>query len=391
MHLGGMIRNIYILSLFLFQLTIALGQDCENGNIDLNGVCYYLDDLDVLETFINNSSGSINLILDTDNDGTIAALELCSQSWEDGRLISLDCGPIIIDGNYNWLGISGEIPSNITNWTQIEVLNMSYNDLVGLVPNTICTLNLDFDDPLIFSLYGNDLCPPYPECIEDYIGTQNNWGSGSCELSNCYDIGVTQIAALEINGDDLINPYDDSSGSARLLLTMHNDGPICSSYPGLMITSDIDGTSFSTEPNESAVNWWYAMFAEDTYFSAIAFEISPYLPPGTEITLKAESIIMECLDEGCSEDPNCHDCPLTDPVYITLTVGDAFPSLMGDSNVDGELNILDVVLVVSLVLSDSYTQYDEANAIVFYLGNINQDNYIDVLDVVALVSIILGT
>ena len=158
-----------------------------------------------------------------------------------------------------------------------------------------------------------------------------------------------------------------------------------------MITADIDGTSFPTEENGSSVNWWYAMFADDTYFSAIAFEISPFTPPGTEITLKAESVIMECLNEGCSEAPYCHDCPLTDPVSITLTIGDAFPSLMGDANVDGELNILDVVLVVSLVLSDSNTQHDEANAIVFYLGDINQDNYIDVLDVVALVSIILGT
>ena len=133
------------------------------------------------------------------------------------------------------------------------------------------------------------------------------------------------------------------------------------------------------------------MFADDTYFSNITFEISPFIPLDTEITLTAESVIMGCLVEGCSEDPYCHDCPLTDPMSITLTIGDLFPSQIGDANIDGELNILDVVLVVSLILSDSNTQYDEANAIVFYLGNINQDNYIDVLDVVALVSIILGT
>ena len=121
-----MIKNIYILTLFLFQLTIALGQDCDDGYTDVGGECYYLEDFDVLETFINNSSGSINLILDTDNDGIIAALELCSQAWENGRLTSLDCGPIIIDGNYNWLSISGEIPSNITNWTQIEPMASCY-------------------------------------------------------------------------------------------------------------------------------------------------------------------------------------------------------------------------------------------------------------------------
>ena len=387
-HLGEMIRNITIL-LLLLLLTIGWGQDCEEGFIEIDDHCYYQLDLDVINTFIYNSP-AINPILDINNNGIIESLEFCSQIWSGGRLTLLDCSPIIIDNNYNWLEISGQIPMTITNWNEIEILMMPYNNLSGLVPDNICDLSLNFNDPQIFSLYGNDLCPPYPECIEDNMGTQSNWGSGSCEVSNCYDVGVTQFTALELYGDDLINSYDDLDGSAHLLVTMHNDGPPCSLYPGLMITADIPGTSFPTEENESSVNWWYAMFADDTYFSAIAFEISPFIPPGTEITLTAKSVIMNCLDEGCSEDPYCHDCPLTDPMYITLIVGDAFPSLMGDANVDGELNILDVVLVVSLVLSDLSTQYDETNATNFYLGNINQDNNIDVLDVVALVNIILG-
>ena len=363
---------------------------CDNDYIEINGNCYYQSDLDVLNIFIENSP-EINPILDTNNNGIIESLELCTQSWQDGRLQLLDCGPIIINGNYNWLEISGEVPYNIENWSEIEILIMSYNNLSGLVPDNICELNLNFNDPNIFSFYGNDLCPPYPECIEDYIGTQSNWGSGSCELSNCYDVGVTQITALELNGDDLINSYDDLYGSAHLLVTMHNDGPHCSQYPGLMITADIDGTSFPTEENESSVSWWYAIFANDTYFSDITFEISSYIPPGTEITLTAESVIMGCLVEGCSEDPYCHDCPLTDPVSITLTIGNFFPSQIGDANTDNDINILDVVLVVSFILNDTSTYYyDEANAMQIYLSNINQDNNIDVLDVVMLVDIILN-
>ena len=230
------------------------------------------------------------------------------------------------------------------------------------------------------------MCPPYPECIEDYVGSQSNWGSGSCEVSNCYDIGVTQITALEVSGDNVVD--DDI---AHLLVTMHNDGPNCSTYPGLMITADVPGTSFPTEENESSVNWWYAMFADDTYFSDITFEISPYIPPGTEITLTARSVIMGCLNEGCSEDPYCYDCPLTDPMSITLTIGDLFPSQLGDSNFDGTLNILDIVLVVSLILNNTtYPPYNEENAMEIYLSNINQDNNIDVLDVVMLVDIILN-
>ena len=131
------------------------------------------------------------------------------------------------------------------------------------------------------------------------------------------------------------------------------------------------------------------MFADDTYFSAIAFEISPFVPPGTEITLKAESVIMGCLNDGCSEDPYCHDCPLTDPMSITLTVGDLFPSQIGDTNMDSNIDILDVVLVVSFILNNASTYYDQENAVQIYLSNINQDSSIDVLDVVMLVDIIL--
>ena len=165
-----MIRNIYILLL----LTTGWGLDCDYGYTEIDGVCYYQSDLEVINNFINNSSGSINLILDNNDNGVIEPLELCDQHWIDGRLTSLDCSPIIIDGNYNWLGISGVIPPTISNWSEIQFLSFYYNDLLGNVPNTICSLDIDFSDPNTFSLYGNELCPPYPECIEDYIGSQSN-------------------------------------------------------------------------------------------------------------------------------------------------------------------------------------------------------------------------
>ena len=361
---------------------------CDDGYTEIEGICYYQSDIEVLNVFIENSP-EINLILDNNNNGYIEPLEFCSQYWSNGRLISLNCGPIIINNNYNWLEISGEVPEDIVNWNAIETLQIPYNNLSGIVPETICNLDLDFSNQDIFSLYGNDLCPPYPECIEDYMGMQSNYGTGSCELSNCYDVGVTQITAIEINGDDIVNPLEDSYGIAKLLVTMHNDGPHCSSYPGLMITADLPGTSFPEEQDESSVSWWYAMFADDTYFSEITFEISPYVPLNSSITISAESVIMNCLDESCEADPYCHDCPLTDPLSITLTIGDEFPTKLGDANIDGALSILDIVLVVSFVLSESTVWTYETNAMHIYLSDLNADYYIDVLDVVMLVDKIL--
>ena len=54
-------------------------------------------------------------------------------------------------------------------------------------------------------------------------------------------------------------------------------------------------------------------------------------------------------------------------------------SLNGDVNVDGVVNILDVVLLVNMVLSDEYN----ASA------DINNDGVINILDIVALVNMIL--
>tara|TARA_B100000945_G_scaffold320118_1_gene329179 strand:- start:1486 stop:2673 length:1188 start_codon:yes stop_codon:yes gene_type:complete len=387
--LGKIIKKYYIYHLLFAFLSFGFSQECEEGYTLLNGSCYYQTDLEVINSFID-SSPNINLILDTNNNGIVETLELCSQLWEDGRLIELDCGPIIINGDYNWLEISGEIPSSIISWEKLEILNMSYNNLSGLVPECICDLDLDFSSSDIFNLRGNNLCPPYPECIEDYMDSQSNWGSDSCELSNCYDVGVSQITALELFGDNLVNTYDDLVGSAQLLITTHNDGPHCSQYPGLMITASTIGTSFPTEEEEASVFWWYAIFADDHYFSNISFDISPYVPIDTEITLTAKIVTMGCMNESCSEDPYCHDCPLTDPMSITFTIGDLFPSRLGDSNIDQSINILDVVLIVSFILEGNTSYYDYVtSAMNIYLGDLNQDYNLDVLDVVALVEIIL--
>jgi len=54
--------------------------------------------------------------------------------------------------------------------------------------------------------------------------------------------------------------------------------------------------------------------------------------------------------------------------------------LSGDVNDDGLINVLDVVLLINIVLSNEYNP----------LADINNDGVIDVLDVVVLVNFILG-
>ena len=335
------------------------------------------------------------MILDIDDDGDISPLELCSQDWQDGRLKIIDCNPIIINGNYNWINISSEIPEFINDLNEIESLLMPYNDMVGLVPESICDLGIDFSNPNSFDLRSNSLCPPYPECIEDYMWSQSNWGTDSCEISDCYDVGVEEeIAIIELDGDNILNPLQDSQGVGSILANIHNDGPSCSGYPGLMVSTDTDGIYFLNfspyEQEGQIVNWWYAIFADYTYFSNILFQVSPFVPVGEEITFTLKAVTMGCTDEGCDVDPYCHECPLTDSVSVSVVVGENFPNKLGDANIDGGLNVLDVILLVNYILNYNEGEYDESMQLFIYITDMNFDYSSNILDVVLLAESVLS-
>ena len=70
--------------------------------------------------------------------------------------------------------LTGEIPLEIANMTNLTGLDISTNQLTGEIPETICDLNLDWSWS---SIHTNQFCPPYPSCIEDYVGEQ--------DTSNC--------------------------------------------------------------------------------------------------------------------------------------------------------------------------------------------------------------
>mgnify|MGYP001199173103 CR=1 FL=1 len=73
--------------------------------------------------------------------------------------------------------LTGEIPSEIGNLTNLTELGLSLNQLTGEIPATICDLNLDWElggeYTLVNTLFNNQLCPPYPSCVEDYVGYQD--------------------------------------------------------------------------------------------------------------------------------------------------------------------------------------------------------------------------
>ena len=183
----------YFCGISILLLTCSTApEECGIGYIDINGKCYNQGDLDVLQDFIDNSRGddsttTITMTLDTDGSGTIEPFELQPQRWnENGRLTML------------WLyddTLSGVIPESIGNLSQLDTLNLAFNQLVGEIPQSIGSLiNLNYlylyrnqlsgtiPDSICniipniphFWIEYNYFCPPYPDCIpEAEINPQN--------------------------------------------------------------------------------------------------------------------------------------------------------------------------------------------------------------------------
>jgi len=209
-------------------------EDCASNYL-FDGICTEQSDLDVLQKFIDNSSETINMEMDDNNNGIIEPIELGTQHWWVGRLTELNCnydlaneftlsdlglsgeipqeigtldsleflwlednqltGPIPTEiGNLSKLKylimhynqLSDSIPSEIGNLSNLEILKLDNNQLTGYIPESICDLNIVFNwqNNLFgenFAVYNNQLCPPYPDCVDAYVGLQN---TTNCELAS---------------------------------------------------------------------------------------------------------------------------------------------------------------------------------------------------------------
>ena len=226
-------------------------EDCESNYL-FNGICTEQSDLDVLQIIIDNSSETINMEMDDNNNGLIEPIELGTQWWVDGRLAELNCnydlaneyalGDLGLSGNippeignlesmeFLWLEdnqltgpipsgignlehlkylilqynqISGPIPSEIGNLSNLEILKLDNNQLTGFIPDSICNLTLQFHgwNNLFgenFAVYNNQLCPPYPDCVDEYVGLQ--------DTTNCDQVSVVSVDPIPLDYR-LFEPY----------------------------------------------------------------------------------------------------------------------------------------------------------------------------------------
>ena len=138
------------LSLLLF-VGLAWGQGCtaDDGTdgAELWGECYSIENTTELHLGNNALTGSI--------------------PPEIGNLTNLTYLGLYLNQ------LTGSIPPEIGNLTNLTHLNLRYNQLSGEIPENICDLNINWSSSWSFTIYNNQLCPPYPSCIEDYVRKQD--------------------------------------------------------------------------------------------------------------------------------------------------------------------------------------------------------------------------
>ena len=211
---------------------------CQEGYIENNGLCFHYGDISIIQEMIDNSYESnidlncyensiycgspnpfmdtqdnwgwisydgLNLNIEVNENGIVEPLELGIQEWENGRLTSLMCGA------YIYCQLSGLIPDNIGDLTELKTFRVEGNYLSGYVPESICDLDIDFDDYLAFDISYNQLCDPYPHCIN---AEQEFWGQYDSECVNLGDLNadniinvldIVQIVSLILNSEYEIN------------------------------------------------------------------------------------------------------------------------------------------------------------------------------------------
>jgi len=242
--------------------------DCEqDGVVELWGNCYSIENTTVLNLSNSGLTGSIPP--EIDNLTNLTELDLSGNQLTGsippeignltnlrGRIISgwgfttyhpgLNLSDNLLTGfippeignltNLTQLDLgqnelTGSIPSEIGNLTNLNKLNLSGNQLTGVIPESICELtNLTWYTSVVInyipisSIGSNQLCPPYPVCLE---GNYNNFMGtsvpivGEQDISNCEDFvelwgvdySIENTTELDLGGSELTGEIPPGIGN----------------------------------------------------------------------------------------------------------------------------------------------------------------------------------
>ena len=243
-----------------------------------------------------------------------------------------------------------------------------------------------------YSTSGNDM---QATALMSHITNDSQWGTWPNSYNGFIVLGVTVEAALD-GLDVAAEVLDQTDPGLFICTTVHQEGniPLVLSSPGY----DDENKLLSVDYSDADGNlpWYRAaqLCYTPGYNDGLCFTSIDMIPDNhiyaSNVSYSAE-ITQEIMDEfDLSGDYEAHfwfgdddieNYPAAQ-IIMDINIGSGGCGLVGDSNGDGALNVLDVVLLVNLIL-DSNSEYVACS-------DINSDGGLNVLDVVLLVNIILG-
>ena len=246
-------------------LTTILFSECADGYQEYNNECYYNNDIEFLNVFIDNNCSDYdqnnyyttiecffgpnsNVINDMNQDGIVQPIEFCDQLWVSSRLTGFDCfndnneplvGSIplnvgdLTNLEYLYLGnnnLEGSIPGSIGNLTNLHTLDLSGNFLTGNIPSSIGNLN----NLYMINLMHNNLEGEIPSTIGSlenlaYLLLNSNQLSGEMinEIFNLTNLIVLQLQDNNLEGEIYPNIQNSAEDKKRTNKYLENgNGPL---------------------------------------------------------------------------------------------------------------------------------------------------------------------
>ena len=300
------------------------GSTCQNCN---EGFTYYETVpnstilLDGSYCFNNNDLNALNDIITENSLNVNSPIYLGSQNWVNGRITRLEVGNYYQGGQVTLT----TLPESINQMTQLSVLYANYNQLTELPSNITNLENLFF---LVLSF--NEITS-----LPEEIGN----------LANLYwlDMGYNELESLPQSIGNLEN-------LVYLWIFNNNLSSVPDSFCNLNVNWNSDDYSFLP------------------YFGSGGNQLCDNLP--------------ECIESS----PNLNSS--IDPLYysfeITTDQDCEVSCVTMDLNLDGTINIVDVIATVNIIIENIDATEDELCA-----GDTNSDGTINIVDVISIVNFIL--
>ena len=325
-----------------------------------------------------------------------------NQMWSTAILeLEPESGEIVWEWHL-WDHLIQDVDPSLSNYGVIsehpELMNINYGDVGNLFAanadwmhvNAI-DYNVILDQIVISSRYMNEVyIIDHSTTLEEAAGhIGGNYGKGGDFLYRWGNPEVYNRGGLEdirLFGQHGVNWIEAGyPGEGSLIIFNNGAGRPEGEYSSVdVILPEVDESGnyviFSDLPFGPEELTW--TFSDNGSFFAYRQSGAYRMPNGnTLVTIAYDNRIIEVtLDGEIAWDYILNDDANAIPRAMKYGLDYLDNLILGDLNDDGNLNILDIVSLVNLVLSEDYA----------VAGDINQDDTLNILDIVSLVNLVLG-